>query len=107
MIVCFGLRNFKDLDFEEFFSDCLDFMEKFEFDFYYFFRRFSILRVVDFVMFEVRKEKVVFFFYKEGYLRNIFEDEVREMFVKWLEKWCFCVLEDWNEGNDDILVEED
>ena len=57
-----GLKNFKDNDFEELFSDCLDSMEALELDFNHFFRRLSTLRVGDLATIEARKEKAAVFF---------------------------------------------
>ena len=97
-----GLKNFKDNDFEELFSDCLDSMEALELDFNHFFRRLSTLRVGDLTTIEARKEKAAVFFHKEGPPRNVSEDEAREKLAKWLDKWRLRVLEDWNDANEDI-----
>ncbi|KAK0386479.1 hypothetical protein NLU13_6314 [Sarocladium strictum] len=97
-----GLKSTKESDFEELFSECLDSMEKLELDFHHFFRRLSTLRVADLATPEDRKDKAALFFHTEGPPRMVDENEARELLAKWLEKWRLRVLEDWNDGKDEI-----
>jgi uncharacterized protein YdiU (UPF0061 family) len=102
-----GLRNFKDSDFEELFSDCLDSMEKLELDFHHFFRRLSSLQVENLATQTAREETAAIFFHKEGPPRTTSEDEAKKALAKWLEKWRLRVLEDWNDGKEDLPAERE
>lgn len=93
-----GLRNFKDSDFDQLFSEGLDTLEELELDFSHFFRRLSGLKVADLASPEARREKAGVFFHKEGPPKSIGEREAREKLAQWLDKWRQRVLEDWASG---------
>lgn len=90
-----GLRQFKESDFEELFSEALDTMETLELDFNHFFRRLSNICLKDIATPEAAKEKASIFFHKEGPPKIIGEEAAREQIAKWLEKWRARVIEDW------------
>lgn len=96
-----GLRNPKESDFEELFSEVLDTMESLELDFNHFFRRLSSIRVQDLASDGSRKEKAGIFFHKEGPPSTTTDEEARNRIANWLDKWQKRVVEDWgNDGKD-------
>ncbi|KAL6698990.1 hypothetical protein J3F84DRAFT_345898 [Trichoderma pleuroticola] len=101
-----GLRNFKETDFEELFSEGLDTMEALELDLNHFFRRLSTIKLADIADAAGRKEKAAIFFHKEGPPQAVSEDDAKERIAKWLEKWRLRVLEDWGSESSDALSED-
>ncbi|PTB67495.1 UPF0061-domain-containing protein [Trichoderma citrinoviride] len=101
-----GLRNFKEGDFENLFSEVLDTMEALELDFNHFFRRLSSIKLADIANAEGRKEKAAIFFHKEGPPTATGEDAGKEMIATWLEKWRARVLEDWGQESSEALSDE-
>ncbi|KAI9158493.1 putative NADH dehydrogenase (ubiquinone) 78K chain precursor [Paramyrothecium foliicola] len=102
-----GLRNFKDSDFDELFSEALDTMEALELDFNHFFRRLGNLKLSDIATTEARKQNATTFFHKEGAMKED-EDAARGRIAAWLEKWSARIIEDWNEeGGSDLSEAKD
>lgn len=93
-----GLKNFKDSDFDDLFSELLDWLEKYELDFHHAFRRLGYTQVAELATKQSRKD-VAGRFYKSGEAPRQ-EDESRERIAKWLDKWAARVKEDWGEAND-------
>lgn len=91
-----GLKNQKEEDFDDLFSNLLDTMEALELDFNHFFRRLSSVKLADTSTEDSRKETATRFFHKEG-VTGLNEDENsgKEKVGKWLEKWSQRVKEDW------------
>ena len=91
-----GLKNSKDSDFEELYSDLLDTLEALELDFNHAFYRLSSISFEDVETEEKRKDVAGRFFHKEG-LSGLAgpEDDARERIAKWLNKWAERVKEDW------------
>ena len=102
-----GLKHIRESDFEELFSDCLDTMEALELDFTHFFRRLSGLRVGELATAEARRERASVFFHREGPPKLVNEEEARTMLEKWLAKWRVRVVEDWNDGNEDVSEDKE
>ncbi|KAF3069594.1 NADH-ubiquinone oxidoreductase 78 kDa subunit [Trichoderma lentiforme] len=101
-----GLRNFKETDFDELFSEGLDTMEALELDFNHFFRRLGTIKLADIADPAGRKEKAAIFFHKEGPPQAVSADDAKERIAKWLEKWRVRVLEDWGSESSDALSED-
>ncbi|KAI0378385.1 UPF0061-domain-containing protein [Hypomontagnella monticulosa] len=98
MTARFGLKNYKDSDFDELFSGALDTMEALELDFNLFFRRLSSVKVDELETQEARQDKASVFFYKDGVTGIGGEAEGRKRVGEWLEKWRQRILEDWGDG---------
>jgi uncharacterized protein YdiU (UPF0061 family) len=94
----FGLKTFKESDFEELYSEWLDILEAYELDFNQSFRRLGskLVSVSELVDETKRKERAAIFFRQD---QNVTE-EARERIAKWLEKWRVRVVEDWGESSD-------
>lgn len=99
-----GLRNFKESDFEELFSEVLDTMENLELDFHHFFRRLSNLTLEDIATPQATLEKASVFFHQEGPPKTTGEEQARQRIAGWLEKWRARIIEDWIE--EDVSVAE-
>ena len=97
MLARLGLKNFKESDFEELFSELLDTLEALELDFNHFFRRLSYVSFEDVETEEKRKDIAGRFFHKEGLSGLVTggEDEARSRMGKWLNKWAERVKADW------------
>lgn len=93
-----GLQNFKESDFEELYSELLDFLEKYELDFHHAFRRLGGVKVAELESEQSRKDVAGRFFPATAAPRQ--EDESRERIGKWLEKWSARVKEDWDDAAD-------
>ncbi|CAM1503917.1 Fc.00g015080.m01.CDS01 [Cosmosporella sp. VM-42] len=102
MIARLGLRNFKDSDFDDLFSEALDVMEALELDFHHFFRRLSSIKLEEISTPEARQEKASVFFHKEGPPQMTTESAAREQLANWLTKWQARVIEDWKEDGHSI-----
>ena len=102
-----GLKNFKESDFEELYSEALDTLEALELDFHHFFRRLSKIKLEEVSTIEGRIQKASVFFHKEGPPRNPSEDAARERIAKWLEKWQARVIEDWKDDGDKVSEAKD
>ncbi|KAI2620174.1 UPF0061-domain-containing protein [Hypomontagnella submonticulosa] len=98
MTTRFGLKNYKDSDFEELFSGALDTMEALELDFNLFFRRLSSVKVDELETKEAREDRAAMFFYSDGVTGAGGEAEGRKRVGEWLEKWRQRILEDWGDG---------
>ena len=91
-----GLKNSKESDFEELYSDLLDTLEALELDFNHAFYRLSSISFEEVETEEKRKDVAGRFFHKEG-LSGLAgpEDDARDRIGKWLNKWAERVKEDW------------
>ncbi|KAI9689312.1 MAG: hypothetical protein M1822_009962 [Bathelium mastoideum] len=107
MTLRLGLKQSKQEDFDELYSELLDTMEALELDFNHTFRRLSNFTVKDVETEEARKDIAGMFFHKEG-LTGIEKNEeaARDRIAKWLEKWRRRVIEDWGEGQDEERIED-
>jgi uncharacterized protein YdiU (UPF0061 family) len=93
-----GLKNFQESDFDDLFSELLDFLQKYELDFHHAFRRLGYVTMEEVATEEGRK-KVAGWFFKANAAPDQ-EDEARARIAGWLEKWGARVREDWGEGAD-------
>ncbi|KAI1084087.1 UPF0061-domain-containing protein [Whalleya microplaca] len=93
-----GLKNFKESDFQELFSNLLDTMESSELDFNLFFRRLSSVKLSELETEEAREDKAGYFFYQDGVTGLGGEAEGRKRVGEWLGKWRLRILEDWGDG---------
>jgi len=91
-----GLKTFKDSDFDELYSELLDFLEALELDFNHTFRRLSNISFEELDTEDKRKDVAGHFFHHEG-LSSLAgsEDDARARISKWLVKWSERVKEDW------------
>ena len=107
MTLRLGLKQSKQEDFDELYSELLDTMEALELDFNHTFRKLSNFKMKDIETDETRKEMAGSFFHKEG-LTGVEKDEgaAKERIAKWLDKWRARVLEDWGEGQDEERIAE-
>ena len=97
-----GLKECKESDFQELFSELLDTMEALELDFNQFFRKLSNFSVSNLETGEDRLKAAEVFFHREGVtgLGNT-DDSARKRIATWLENWQKRVYEDWGpDGND-------
>ncbi|KAI1364485.1 hypothetical protein F5Y08DRAFT_306458 [Xylaria arbuscula] len=94
-----GLKNFKESDFDELFSELLDAMEALELDFNLFFRRLSNVKVSELESEQARQDKAAVFFYQDGVTGIGGEEEGRKRIGAWLDKWRQRVVEDWGDGS--------
>ncbi|KAF2688936.1 UPF0061-domain-containing protein [Lentithecium fluviatile CBS 122367] len=94
-----GLKTQKESDFNELFSELLDFLEAYELDFHHAFRRLSRFALSELKTEESRKDMAGRFFKANEAPRQ--EAESRERIAKWLDKWAARVKEDWGEGKDE------
>jgi serine/tyrosine/threonine adenylyltransferase len=101
-----GLRNFKESDFEELFSEALDTMENLELDFNHFFRRLSNIALEDIATPEATLEKASVFFHQEGPPKLVNGDEARQRIAAWLEKWRARIIEDWIDADLSVVEAE-
>ncbi|EON61815.1 hypothetical protein W97_01032 [Coniosporium apollinis CBS 100218] len=99
----FGLREFKESDFDALYSEWLDTLQAHELDFNHSFRRLGSVKLEEIDTDEKRKEVAGRFFHQLGVEGG--EDKARERIAKWLEKWRARALEDWGEGNDEERAE--
>lgn len=95
----FGLKSFKESDFDELYSEWLDILEAFELDFNQSFRRLgsNMLSISDLADESKRKERAAIFFRRD---QNV-TDAARERIAKWLDKWRARVVEDWGQSSDE------
>ncbi|KAI1431553.1 hypothetical protein GGR50DRAFT_697906 [Xylaria sp. CBS 124048] len=94
-----GLKNFKESDFDQLFSELLDAMEALELDFNLFFRRLSGVKLSELASEEARQNRASLFFYKDGVTGLGGEEEGRKRIGAWLETWRQRILEDWGDGS--------
>ncbi|KAI8623516.1 UPF0061-domain-containing protein [Xylariaceae sp. FL1651] len=99
-----GLKNFKESDFDQLFSELLDTMEALELDFNLFFRRLSAVKLSELESEQARQDKASVFFYQDGVTGLGGEEEGRKRVGAWLERWRQRILEDWGDGS---VVSED
>ena len=91
-----GLKQHKEEDFEQLFSELLNTLEALELDFSHFFRRLSNLRLDEIDSDSKRREKAAIFFHAEGISAlSVTEAAARERVASWLARWRDRVLEDW------------
>ncbi|WPA99768.1 uncharacterized protein RHO25_004387 [Cercospora beticola] len=92
-----GLKQSKESDFKELYSELLDTLEALELDFNHTFRRLSNISMVDIDTHDKAKEVASRFFHHEGLggLVSVNEDQARDRVAKWLGEWRKRVLEDW------------
>ena len=102
-----GLKQCKDGDFDQLFSEALDIMEAYELDFTHFFRRLSSLLLSDISTEEARKGKADIFFHSEGWRSpsGASESDARKRIAAWLAAWENRVREDWGNGADVARIE--
>ncbi|KAI1800186.1 UPF0061-domain-containing protein [Daldinia bambusicola] len=98
MTARFGLKTYKDSDFDDLFSSILDSMESLELDFNLFFRRLSSVKVGELETEEARQDRASVFFYSDGVTGAGGEAEGRKQVGQWLDKWRQRILEDWGDG---------
>lgn len=98
MTARFGLKTYKDSDFDDLFSSILDSMESLELDFNLFFRRLSLVKVDELETEEARQDRASVFFYSDGVTGAGGEAEGRKQVGEWLNKWRQRILEDWGDG---------
>jgi uncharacterized protein YdiU (UPF0061 family) len=91
-----GLKQFRDSDFDDLFSNLLDTMEALELDFNHFFRRLSKLPVAELGTEEERRTQAVRFFHG-GKATSVGEDATGRV-GQWLGTWQTRIREDWGEG---------
>jgi uncharacterized protein YdiU (UPF0061 family) len=92
-----GLKQFKESDFNELYSELLDCMEAHELDFNQTFRKLGAITMAEISTEEGRKEKAAIFFRKDQTMLDSAATRIGE----WLDKWRIRVLEDWGENNDE------
>jgi uncharacterized protein YdiU (UPF0061 family) len=92
-----GLKQFKESDFNELYSELLDCMEAHELDFNQTFRKLGSITLDDLATEEGRKEKAAIFFRKDQTMLDSAATRIGE----WLDKWRARVVEDWGEENDE------
>jgi uncharacterized protein YdiU (UPF0061 family) len=97
MTLRLGLRQQKELDFQQLFSEALDTLESLELDFHHFFRRLSSIKLADISSEQGRKETASIFFHREGPPKSVSEDDARARIAAWLEQWHARVVEDWSQ----------
>ncbi|KAI1472050.1 UPF0061-domain-containing protein [Daldinia caldariorum] len=98
MTARFGLKTYKDSDFDDLFSSILDTMESLELDFNLFFRRLSSVKVDELETEGARQDRASVFFYSDGVTGAGGEAEGRKKVGEWLDKWRQRILEDWGDG---------
>jgi len=96
-----GLKQFKEEDFKELYSELLDTLEALELDFNHTFRRLSNIKTTEIDTEEKRKDVAGRFFHSEG-LSSLAgnEDDARARIATWLEKYRQRVVEDWPESSE-------
>jgi uncharacterized protein YdiU (UPF0061 family) len=99
MTARFGLKHFKQSDFDELYSEWLDCLEAYELDFNQGFRKLGskFFTMQDIASEEKRKERAAVFFRQDKSV----PDDARDRIAKWLDIWRGRVLEDWGEGKDE------
>lgn len=97
-----GLKQTKQSDFEELYSELLDTLEALELDFNHTFRRLSNILTDEMDTEEKSKDVAGRFFHHEG-LSGLAgsEDDARARIAKWLAKYRERVIEDWGESRDE------
>lgn len=94
-----GLKEQKESDFQELYSELLDTLEALELDFNHTFRRLSNLTVEELDTDTKRKDVAGHFFHHEGLSALAgSEDDARARIANWLEKYRTRVLEDWGDS---------
>lgn len=97
-----GLKQIKESDFKELYSELLDTLEALELDFNHTFRRLSHITTEEMDTDEKRKAIASRFFHHEGLSGLVgSEDDARARVASWLEKYRERVLEDWSASNDE------
>lgn len=87
-----GLKQQKEFDFENLFSELLDFLEAYELDFHHAFRKLSYFKLSDLESEQGRKDAAGRFFrFNEAPKQDA---ESRTRIAKWLEKWAARAKED-------------
>ena len=99
-----GLKQSKQSDFDELYSDLLDAMEQVGLDFNHTFRRLSSFRMSDIGSDEQRREAATRLFSKTSGIEKG-EDDAKEQIAKWLKKWRERVREDWGEEEEEPRME--
>lgn len=93
-----GLKQTKESDFQELYSELLDTLEALELDFNHTFRKLSHIASEEINSDDKRKEVAGRFFHKEGLSNTSLagsEAEARIRIAKWLSKYYERVCEDW------------
>ncbi|KIV98631.1 uncharacterized protein PV09_09578 [Verruconis gallopava] len=100
MTARFGLKTFKQSDFEELYSEWLDILEAYELDYNQSFRRLSskFFSLQDLISEEKRREKAAIFFRQD----QTVSDEARTRIAKWLDSWRVRIAEDWGDADDKV-----
>ncbi|KAK4550548.1 hypothetical protein LTR36_000127 [Oleoguttula mirabilis] len=91
-----GLKQCKQTDFDELYSELLDTLEALELDFNHTFRKLSYISTEDLDTDEKRKDVAGRFFHHEGLSGTAgSEEDARARVANWLDKWRARVVEDW------------
>lgn len=92
-----GLKQTKESDFKDLYSQLLDTLEALELDFNHTFRRLSNISMVDIDSHAKAKEVAGRFFHHEGLgsLVAVTEDQARDRLATWLTRWRTRILQDW------------
>ena len=91
-----GLKQCKETDFTELYSELLDTLEALELDFNHTFRKLSSLSFEELDTEEKRRDVAGRFFHHEGLSGTAgTEADARVRIAKWLDKWRLRVMEDW------------
>ncbi|KAK5107650.1 hypothetical protein LTR62_000931 [Meristemomyces frigidus] len=93
-----GLKQCKEGDFENLYSELLDTLEALELDFNHTFRRLSYLSTADLDTEEKRKQAAGVFFHHDGLSGLVgSEAEARKRLAAWLGQWRERIIEDWTD----------
>ncbi|KAK4631484.1 Adenylyltransferase, mitochondrial [Fulvia fulva] len=99
-----GLKQSKESDFQDLYSELLDTLEALELDFNHTFRRLSHITMSELETDSQRKDVAARFFHHEGLpglvLADGGEDKARARIAKWLEKYRTRVFEDWDDSHE-------
>jgi serine/tyrosine/threonine adenylyltransferase len=95
----FGLKTFKDSDFDDLYSEWLDTLEAYELDFNRSFRELSYLALAQLDTEDERKNVVERFFHPDQVEQGKVTDAAKERFSKWFQRWTARLREDWGEDD--------
>jgi len=94
-----GLKQPKEEDFQQLYSEALDVLQEYELDFSHFFRRLGNIPLSELTTPEQRKDKAGVFFHEEGIsVGSVKEDDARQRIGKWLDAYRSRAIEDWGES---------
>ena len=97
-----GLKQFKQADFDQLFSEWLDTLEALELDFNQSFRKLASVNMSEIESAGGREDKAKVFFRTDREQRGSSDEAAGlKRLANWLEAWRSRILEDWGEGNDE------